>query len=117
MIYRKLDADGDMTFGRGRADFWRDQPEGVAQSVATRLALWEGQWFLDPAAGVPYETEVLGRYTEATRDAVLRDHILATQGVLSITRYASQHDRETRGFSVQATIDTVYGSTPNKGPR
>ena len=117
MIYRKLDAAGDMMFGRGKADFWRNQPEAVAQSIGTRLGLWLGQWFLDTGAGVPYETEVLGRYTESTRDPVLRDHILATQGVTGLAHYGSQHARDPRVFSVQAVVDTVYGPVQIKGPR
>lgn len=117
MRYRKLDVDRDMQFGGGASDFWKDQPEAVAQAVETRLGLWLGQWFLDTSAGVPYETEVLGKYTESTRDPTLRDHILSTTGVVAIEKYASQHDRDARAFSVQATISTAYGQAQIRGPK
>ena len=43
MRYRKLDEDGDYSFGRGAADFWVNVPDAPAQAVRTRLALWQGQ--------------------------------------------------------------------------
>jgi hypothetical protein len=32
MRHRRLDANGDMTFGQGQSDFWIDQPEGSDNS-------------------------------------------------------------------------------------
>ena len=75
----------------------------------TRLELFLGEWFLDTSAGTPYLTKVLGKYTESTRDATLRSRILGTTGVKSLLAYGSQLNRDTRIFSVQATVDTIYG--------
>ncbi len=44
---RKLDANGDYSFGQGEANFWVNNAAGVAQNVETRLGLLEGEWFLD----------------------------------------------------------------------
>lgn len=122
MRYRKLDANGDMIFGHGAADFWFNQPEGVGQSVMTRLLLFSGEWFLDTSAGTPWggfplndlvvqQGQILGVHTQLSRDAAIRERILTTNGVASLNSYASQVDPDTRSFSVQATIDTIYGST------
>ena len=110
MRYRKLDANYDMVFGHGQADFWRDQPEAPAQACLTRLSLWLGEWFLNPADGTPYATKVLGKFTTSTRDPVLRARISGTPGVKSIVSYGSQVNHDTREFNVQATIDTIYGN-------
>ncbi len=115
MRYRKLDAAGDMMFGRGQADLYRDQPEAPAQAVKTRLMLWQGQWFLDLRAGMTYEVDVLGKYTEDRRDPVIREYVLATQGVTEIVTYGSQHNRDTREFAVQITINTDYGAAALSG--
>ncbi|NTA27389.1 hypothetical protein [Allorhizobium ampelinum] len=109
MRYRKLDSNDDYSFGHGLSDFWIDVPDAVAQSVSTRLQLQTGTWFLDTTEGIDWKTKVLGRYTGDTRDPVIRARILATTGVTEITDYSSALDRETRKFSVTATITTDYG--------
>lgn len=110
MRYRKLDADRDMTFGSGPDNFYRDTPEAVAQAVGTRLRLISGEWFLDIAEGVPYQTNVLGTGTRQSADPTIRDAILNTEGVTGLTDYGSTFNPETRTYSITATIDTVYGA-------
>lgn len=109
MRYRKLDPDGDYSFGNGAADFWKDQPEGVAQAVQTRLFLFEGEWFLDSREGMTWNTQVLGVRTANTRDPAIRRRVLGTTGVNAILAYSSDLNRDARGFSVGMTIDTIYG--------
>jgi hypothetical protein len=111
MRYRALTSDGDMRFGGGRSDWLADSPECVAQAVQTRLLLLRGEWFLDTTEGTPYATEILGNNTQSTRDWAIRTRILETQGVTEITTYDSQFDPDSRAFSVQATISTLYGTT------
>lgn len=111
MRYRKLDENGDMRFGRGASDFWRDVPEAPAQAVKTRLCLRLGEWFLDTTDGTPYATQILGKHTSGTRDAAIRERIVGTQGVTSLDAYSSTFDPNTRSFTVSATISTAYGAT------
>jgi hypothetical protein len=109
MRLRKWDSDGDIRFGHGQADYWRDAAEGVAQAVAQRLRLMTGEWYLDTAEGTPYVGGVLGKYTEGGYDPVIRTRILETEGVLSLDSYSSSLDRDARALSVAATITTIYG--------
>lgn len=120
MRYRKLDADRDMQFGHGAGDFWHDQPEGVGQSVMTRLLLFSGEWFLDTSEGTPWggfplndlvvqQGRILGVHTQLSRDAAIRERILTTRGVVTINDYDSSVDPDERTFVVNATIDTIYG--------
>lgn len=111
MRYRALSPSGDYTFGQGRANFLVNSPATVAQAVLTRLLLLQGEWFLDTSDGTPYATQVLGTGTQATRDQAIKSRVLDTQGVTGIVAYASQVNADTRGFSVQMTIDTTYGQT------
>lgn len=99
----------DMTFGQGQADFYRDVPEAPAQLAETRLMLFLGEWYQDLRAGTPWNTQVLGKYTGAIRDPVIRSRILGTTGITSITAYDSSLDRETRQFKVGVEVDTAYG--------
>jgi hypothetical protein len=107
--YRKLDANGDYSFGQGQDNFWINQPEAVAQSVLTRLMLWQGQWFADTSDGTAWATEVLGERTAATRDLVVQTRVNETAGVSDIAAYSSAVDPNARTFAVGMTIDTVYG--------
>lgn len=109
MKYRKLDEDGDYVFGGNLASFFIDQPEAPAQAVKTRLMLQQGEWFIDLTDGTPWKTKILGKYTSATRDPVLRSRILGTTGVSALALYASQFNPDTRQYDVQAQIDTIYG--------
>lgn len=111
MRYRKLDANGDYTFGQSQNDFYVDQPEAVAQAVQTGLRLFQGEWFLDTSAGVPWRQSILGKYAQNAYDAILKAQILNTQGVQALDSYTSSIDPTTRGLSVTATINTIYGST------
>ncbi|AFC85926.1 hypothetical protein [Frateuria aurantia] len=109
MIYRKLNAAGDYSFGAGPGDFYQNSPEAVAQAVLTRLRLLVGEWFLDTTAGTPWATQILGKGTSSVYDSVIKNRILGTTGVQSIDCYSSSvSDRK---LSVTATITTAYGST------
>jgi hypothetical protein len=110
MKYRKLDDNGDMRFGHGLEDFWIDVPDAPAQAVVTRLGMYEGEWFLDRTAGTPWNTKVLGKYTDSTRDLVVRGRVLDTTGVYDVIQYSSAIDRNTRQFAVNMSIATIYGA-------
>ncbi|CAB3729315.1 hypothetical protein LMG3458_04690 [Achromobacter deleyi] len=110
MRYRKMDANGDYSFGGQQADFHRDTPEAVAQAVKTRLMLLRGEWFLDTSEGMPWRTEVLGKRFEASYDGAIRERILGTPGVTGIAEYSSRLDAESRALAVAATISTLYGT-------
>ena len=77
MRYRKLDADGDYSFGARQADFFRDSPDTVAQAVKTRLMLLRGEWFLDSTEW-PWQGEVLGKQPRASYDWAIRQRMLGT---------------------------------------
>lgn len=103
--------DGDYRFGEGVGAWLSDSPATVAQAVQTRLALHTGEWFLDTAEGTPYLPMILGEHTESSRDWAISTRVLDTQGVSELTAYASQFSADTRAFSVQMTISTIYGTT------
>jgi hypothetical protein len=109
MRYRKLDSNGDMTFGLQQSNFYRDVPEAPAQAIATRFRLIMGEWFLDITAGVLYQGGILGKYTKESSDLIIRSTILETEGVNSILTYETQFNPDTRRYSVQGSADTIYG--------
>lgn len=109
MRVRKLDEDGDMRLGHGGLDIYEDSPEGVAQCVMTRLALWQETWFLDVDEGTPWLQDALGK--RMLVENVVKDRILGTEGVEAIEDFEALLDPDTRRITIRATIRTVYGST------
>lgn len=110
MRYRKLDSNGDYSFGQGSNQILLNSPEAVAQAVRTRLLLYQGEWFLDKMEGMPWMTEVFGAGTITLYDSAIRKRILETPGVLSISDYQSHRD-QSRHLEVSCTITTQYGTT------
>lgn len=112
MRYRRLSPTGDYTFGQGAANFLVNSPECVAQSVMTRLKLWQGEWFLDDREGTPWLQQILGKGTTAMYDLAIRTRVLLTPGVTAILSYQSTYNDSNRSLSVSMTIDTLYGEAP-----
>ncbi len=115
MRYRKLDTNGDMNFGNQQADFYRDNPQAVAQAVWTRLRLWVGEWFIDQTEGTPYQQAALGTNKKATIEPAIRARILGTQNVTSIESFDLVINPDDRKASISAVINTAFGSAQLQG--
>lgn len=101
--------NGLRQFGRGQQSLWVNSVDGVGQCITTRLMLWAGQWYLDLPAGTKYLTKILGKYTGNTADAEVRSRVLGTTGVTEILNYSSSLNRTNRRWSVNMTVNTLYG--------
>lgn len=111
MQYRREDADGDYTFGRGDDAWLTNSPEAVAQAIKTRFELWYGQWFLDTTEGTPWMQSVLGKQRPEVYNLAIRQRILETSGVRSITDFNTTVNTSTRRVTFTATVETLYGTT------
>lgn len=84
--------------------------EAVGQHVSQRLKTFEGEWFLDTQAGVPWLTEIMGKaYDPVLAETVMKAEIIDSVGVVEITSFSTRFDRNTRNleaFSISLT--TVY---------
>lgn len=108
MRVRRIDADGDWTFGRGRAGYAATS-ESVAQRVRTRLQSFFRDWFLDLDHGLPWFA-----YTEKPADlprieAEVKRCILETQGIDAILAFDMILDRDTRHLVINVTVRDVHG--------
>lgn len=109
MRVRRIDADGDWTFGRGRASY-AATGESVAQRVRTRLQSFRGDWFLDLDHGLPWFEHMAKPANLDLLEADLKRCILETPGVATLTAFSMNLDRDPRKCTVSATITDVYGS-------
>ena len=111
MKYRKLDENEDYTIGC--RDEMYEGTEAVAQAVKTRLLLLFGEWWENRQDGPPLFEKVLGQRlrTDETPDEidlVFSERISSTQGVSEITRFESKIEAESRAYTAEITIKTVY---------
>jgi hypothetical protein len=111
LYYRQLDANGDYSFGNSAANWWGFQPEGVAQSVLTRLQLQVGDWFLNTKAGMPWTTKVLGKSSARTRNMVIKARVLSTQYVTGISDYAATLNPNRQNI-VSFTLTSSFSTVP-----
>jgi hypothetical protein len=110
MRVRAQDSNGDMAFGFGLANFLIDSVQAVEQLILTGLGLFQGEFFLNTAAGMPWDTEVLGYGTQSLYDNAIQAQIRNTVGVTAITRYSSSLNTDTRLLTVDVTVQTAFGS-------
>ena len=106
-----LTTTGDYAWGQGSANYLVDSRAAVAQEVQTTLLLFQGEWFLDVTAGVPWFTQVAGVGTIPIYDQVIKQAIQGVQGVTAIVNYSSNLNRAARALAVLATINTQFGIT------
>lgn len=100
-----------MEFGHGLKDFYINVPAAPGQAVKTRLLLFVGDWFLDASEGTPYISGILGKHSQAQADSIVRSRTLNTQGISGISSFQSALNPETRHYSAEETVNTIYGRT------
>ena len=111
MIYRRLDANGDYTFGQNRQALLSKE-EAAAQAVYTRLKLLLEEWWEDTSDGLPLFQSILGARTNKGKqaiDLILQTRIRNTLDVTDIFDFSSTFDNETRQYAFQCRVDTTYG--------
>ena len=112
MKYRRLDASGDYSFGRGNQDFVTDA-YAVGQAIKTKLLMLQGEWWENTEEGLPLFQHILGSAgtPEAlnSADLLIRARILETPGVASISNFERTY--QNRQYAITCDVETIYGET------
>lgn len=84
--------------------------EAIGQHAKQRLKTFQGEWFLDTAAGVPWMTYVFPRPPSlAIAESIIKREIAQTPGVNAILSFDMRYALDLRGLEVLKTeITTVY---------
>jgi len=84
--------------------------EEVQQSIITRFFFFQGEWFLDPTAGVPWYQSILGvKNSDANVSAILQRVITTTPGVQSLLSFSL--NRSGRTISPKFACQLADGTT------
>lgn len=108
MRVRKLDENGDIATS---GTIWLYDREAVAQTIATRLRLFLGEYFRDIQDGTPWFQEILGKPESISRvDSILKSRIAQTEGVNRLTSFETDYDPVSRQYSVKCSVLTQWGA-------
>lgn len=78
--------DDDWTFGKGLANYIGESG-AIRQNVVTRLRSFTNDWFLDISAEIDWFNILGNRNNRKIIESEIRRVVLATDGVLTITRF------------------------------
>lgn len=82
----------------------------TAQRIRTRLQLFLGEWPFDTSQGVPwFESVFVSNPNIVTVQSVIKNTILETPHVISLTSYSDNLDRSSREYTVQFSAITDDG--------
>lgn len=114
MRVRKLDSNGDITTN---GIVWTYDKEAVAQTVATRLKLFLGEYFRDITEGLPwFEKEdgsegILGKgFSLDQVESLIKRRIARTEGVVKLLSFNADFDQTNRRLSITVEVLTTYGT-------
>ena len=104
----QLDANYEPIFA-GQQQLLADV-DAVAQTIGTRLRLFQGEWWESLTDGTPLFQSILGPGRQlAAVEAVIRDRILGAPFVNSISNVSINLNRASRALSYSCTVQTAFG--------
>lgn len=111
MIYRRLDKNGDYTFGQGKYNF-KKEAEAVSQAIRTKVLLLYGEWWENLEEGTPLFEGIFSQKNtpegKSAVDMILRERVLDTEGVLRVSSFESTLGQN-KTYSVVMSVETVFG--------
>lgn len=117
MIVRALDSSGDWTFGSGIQNY-RVLNDAIGQSIRTRFLSWLGDCFFAVSDGIDW-ANLLGKNNELSINLAVNASLLNLSGpvngistilVTGITQLSFTVNPETREFTVQYSVSTIYST-------
>lgn len=110
MTVRKLDANGDIVTSGTQ---FTSKADEIAQTIRTRLRLFLGEYFRNINEGTPWFQSILNkRGTLSSKDAIIKQRIVRTNGVTELLSYKADYNIDTRVYSVSVIVNTLYGVLP-----
>lgn len=108
MTVRRLDPDtGDIITSGNQ---FLTEREEIAQTIKTRLRLFSGEYFRNITDGTAWFETILNKNTSiSAKDAVIKQRILQTNGVVNLVTFESDYEINQRSFTITAEVLTEFG--------
>ena len=91
---------GDLATGAG----FLTGKESTGASIYHRLRMFFGEFFLDVTDGTPWFQSILGKRAQDTAEFAIKQRIVTSPGVVQITRFFFDFDRNTRRITVDCSV-------------
>lgn len=112
MKYRKLDLNGDYTFGSNLQDYV-EGIEAISQAIKTKILLFYGEWWENIGIGIPMFQSLVGHMNpenlKMSSTMLLTERIKEVEGVVSVSDVNMFVVGRTINFS--AHVNTTFGET------
>jgi hypothetical protein len=105
-------SNGDLSITNGQLQLTSSIAVAAAQRIATRLRLFQGEWFLDTGAGTPYFQQILNAPPDMNVLAsIFRRVVLADSYVLAVPSCVCTLAARALTVRFIAIVDTGAGTT------
>ena len=92
------------------------EKDAVEQHLRSNLRAFKSEWFLDLDAGLPYYQEVFRKnQSPVILDAIFKEAILKTTGVIELTEFDLKFDTVTRKLILNFAVTTADGDISFEG--
>lgn len=108
MIF-KLDENGDRAVENNSFVMLEGQEE-IEQNLSQKLRFFYAEWFLDKRLGIPYFEQILiKRWDPVVVDAIFKNEILITPGILELLSFLIDFEPSTRIMALSFQSRTKFG--------
>lgn len=110
------DTYGDLLIVNGDLVITPTTLDAIQQHILQRLRMYLGEWFLDNTIGLPFYQQILVKNpNQGNIDALFRNQILGTPGVISLNSYSFEPDFVTRVLRLTFSAQTTSGPVNYQG--
>lgn len=92
------------------------EKDAIEQHLRSNLRGFRGEWFLNIEDGIPYYQDVFRKnQSPVVIDAIFKEAILKTTGVIELTEFDIKFDTETRKLILNFAVTTAEGDISFEG--
>lgn len=109
-----VDDDNDIVFENGDLVL-STGIEAITQQCRIVMQMFQGEWFLNLDAGLPYWDQILGQKPNIAIQAAtiyVRRELMLVDGVVDILKLETTFDKTSRRLTISWQVDTEFGETP-----
>ena len=107
-----LDVNGDWLVSNGDLQLIGDGA-GILQAVQIALQFFQGEWFLDLSAGVPWWQQVLIKNADPGQlSGIFRNVVLGVDGVQGVNSMTLAYNSQLRTLTIVYQLQTNVGLLP-----